>query len=146
MSLWHRAPREVYRVYGEDQYLDGEIASQKNAATVEPDSRAGASWAAFAADVPPDTTDGSSVRPNGSHAGRLIGVGLLVGVGLATLALVFLNVSHRHGAVPELVGQSPRVEAEQRVDRASGAGRARVIAYRVKGGKFRPRASLPRLR
>jgi hypothetical protein len=147
MSLWHRAPREVYRVYGEDQYLDEESASQEDAATVEPDSRAGVSWAAFAAEVPPDsprTTDGSSVRPGGSHAGRLIGVGLLVGVGLATLALVFLSVSHRHGAAPELVGQGPRVEAEQRVDRVAGASRARVIAHSVNRRPVQaPRFSAP---
>ena len=45
MSLWRRAPREVYRVYGEDQYLEGETASEgetaarEDSTAAEPDSR-----------------------------------------------------------------------------------------------------------
>jgi hypothetical protein len=153
MSLWRRAPREVYRVYGEDQYLEaetapeGETAPQEDAMTVEPDRRTGASWAAFAADVPPTspgTAGSSSARQSGSHAGRLIGVGLLVGVGLATLALVFLNLSRRHGAAPELVGQGARVEAEQGVERAAGGGRAPVIGHSVNSRPVQaPRFSAP---
>jgi hypothetical protein len=138
MSLWHRAPREVYRVYGEDQYLEGETAPEGETAlregttTVEPDGRGMASWTAFAADVPPASPDiagSSSACPSGSHTGRLIGVGLLVGVGLATLVLVFLNLTHGHGAAPGLVGQGARVEGGQRVARAAGAGRASATAH-----------------
>ncbi len=140
MSLWRRAPREVYRVYGEDQYLEGETApegetaAQEDSTAAEPDSRGVASWAAFAADVPPasaGTVGGPSVSPGGSHAGRMVGVGLLVGVGLATLALVFLNISYRHGAASDLVGRGARVEAEQRVGHAAGAGRAQASAHSV---------------
>lgn len=138
MSLWRRAPREVYRVYGEDQYLEGETApddktaGQEDTTTVEPDRRGVASWTAFAADVPPASAAGAgfrSVPRSGSHAGRLIGVGLLVGVGLATLALVFLNVWHQRGAAPGPLGQGARVEARQRVAYASGAGSASAIAH-----------------
>jgi hypothetical protein len=136
MSLWRRAPREVYRVYGEDQYLEGETAPEgeavlrEDATTVEPDNRGVASWATFAADVSPASpgiAGSSSARPSGLHAGRLIGVGLLVGVGLATLVLVFLNLSHRRGTAPELVGQGARVETGQRVAHAAGAGSALAI-------------------
>ncbi len=150
MSLWHRTPREVYRVYGEDQYLEGETASEGETAlredttAVEPDSGAGTSWGAFAADAPPASPDiaGSpSARPSGLRAGRLIGVGLLVGVALATLGLVFLNMSHRHGAAPELVGQGARVETGQRVARASGAGSASAIAHRGSRPASTPRSS-----
>jgi hypothetical protein len=134
MSLWHRAPREVYRVYGEDQYLEGERApegettAREDTTTVEPESGAGASWESFAAEVPPtpNTAGSPSARPSGSHAGRLIGVGLLVGVGLATLALVLLNVSNRHGDASERGTQGTRVETRQRV---AGAGRASAIAH-----------------
>jgi hypothetical protein len=91
MSLWHRAPREVYRVYGEDQYLEGETAPAGQMAPAE-----------------------ETASPAGLHAGRLIGVGLLVGVGLATLALVFLNLSHPRRA-PDLVGQGARVQTGKRV-------------------------------
>ncbi|MGA9314979.1 MAG: hypothetical protein WBV77_10155 [Solirubrobacteraceae bacterium] len=147
MSLWRRAPREVYRVYGEDQYLEGETAEREDSATVEPDSRGVASWAAFAADVPPASAGpvgGPSVPPGGSHAGRLVGVGLLMGVGLATLALVFLNISHRHGAASDLVGRGARVEAEQRVGHAADAGRSSVIAHSVNSRPVQaPRFSAP---
>ena len=131
MSLWRRAPREVYRVYGEDQYLEGEMAAgdetaaREDSMAAEPDSRGVASWAA---PVSPGTAGSSSARPSGSHAGRLVGLGLLVGVGLATLALVFLNMSHRHGAAPGPVGQGARIETGQRVAPAARAGRASATA------------------
>ncbi len=146
MSLWRRAPREVYRVYGEDQYLEEETApegqtapevetaAQKDSTAAEPDSRGMASWAAFAADVPPASAGiagSSSARPSGSHAGRLVGVGLLGGVGLATLALVFLNMAHWRGAAPEPVGRGIRAEVEQGVEHATGPGRAQAIAHSV---------------
>ncbi len=143
MSLWHRAPREVYRVYGEDRYLEGDTApegvtvAQEDATAADPDSRGVASWAAFAADVAPasaDTAGSSSARPSGSHAGRMVGVGLLVGVGLATLALVFLNIAHRRGAAPEPVGQGIGAGVEQGVQRATGPGRAQAIRHSLNSG------------
>lgn len=99
MSLWHRAQREVYRVYGEDQYLEGETAPAGEMAPA-----------------------GQMDRPDGLHAGRLIGVGLLVGIGLATLGLVFLNLGHPRRA-PDLVGQGARVQTGQRVARAPDPAR-----------------------
>jgi hypothetical protein len=156
MSLWRRAPREVYRVYGEDQYLEGDTAPEGEAAppedttAVEPDSRGVASRTAFAADVPPappGAAGSPSARPGGSHAGRLVGVGLLMGVGLATLVLVFSNLSDRHGAPPDPVGQDARVKDEQRVERAAGAGRAQAIARSVSSRPVQaPRFSAPPVR
>jgi hypothetical protein len=135
MSLWQRAPREVYRVYGEDQYLEGETAAEgegaprEDAATVEADSRAGASWAA--AEVPPRTArtgGGSSARSSVPHAGRLVGVGMLVGVSLATLVLVFLNASRPRGAATEPLARVAGVEGRQRMTRKSGAASVSPIA------------------
>ncbi|MFZ1925432.1 MAG: hypothetical protein WAU42_04730, partial [Solirubrobacteraceae bacterium] len=156
MSLWHRAPREVYRVYGEDQYLEGETAPEGETAlpedttAVEPDSRRVASWTAFAADVPPalpGTAGSPSALPGGSRAGRLAGVGLLVGVGLATLVLGFSNLSDRHGAPPDPVGQGVRVKDDQRVGRVARAGRMQAIARSVSSRQVRaPRFSAPPVR
>lgn len=162
MSLWRRTPREVYRVYGEDQYREAEMSpeeetvAREGATTAEPNSRAGASRVAFAAETPlvsPDTAGSSSAGPSGFHAGRLVGGGLLVGVGLATLALVFLNMSHRHGAMPKPVGQAKpvgqgiRVEDEHAVERATGAGRAQPIAHSVHSKQAQaPRFSAPPVR
>jgi hypothetical protein len=132
MSLWHRAPREVYRVYGEDQYLEGEIASREDATTVDLGTSVDASWAALDSDappLPPRAEGSSSAVPSGPHAGRMVGIGLLIGVGLATVVLVFLNASHRHKVAPESIGQGAGVEAEQRVDRAAGVGQASAIAH-----------------
>ncbi len=155
MSLWSRAPREVYRVYGEDQYREGETApgetvAQEAITPLEPDSRIETSWATLATDVPPaspDSAGSSSAPPSGLHTGRLIGVGLLLSVGLATLTLVFLNMSHRHGVVPVPVGQGARVEAEQGGGHAAGTGRARVIEHRVNSRPVKaPSFSAPSLR
>ncbi|HXC24229.1 MAG TPA: hypothetical protein VNU28_06565 [Solirubrobacteraceae bacterium] len=140
MSLWHRAPREVYRVYGEDRYLDAETAQLEEAATVERDEGGEGSWSAPAH---PGDRGVSSVRSRESHAGRLVGLGLLVGVILATLALVLLNASRRHRAVIEPAARGVGV-AEQRgypVDSASGVDRVPAI---VDGGGKRPKRA-PRL-
>lgn len=151
MSLWRRAPREVYRVYGEDQYLEGETAPEEETAaedttTVESDNSRVASWATFTADGPPASagTGGLTVPKGGSHAGRLLGVGLLVGIGLATLALVFLNMSHRHGAAPGLLRPGTRVTAEQGVGHGIVVGPTRVIAHSASSRPGRaPRFSDP---
>jgi hypothetical protein len=132
MSFWRRAPREVYRVYGEDQYLEGEIATSEDATTVESEGSTEASWSACTGNAPspsPRTHSVSPTSPSGPHAGRLVGFGLLAGVGLATFALVFLNASHPRGSVPESPSRGARVEVGQRVDGASGAGRVQAIAH-----------------
>jgi hypothetical protein len=118
MTLWHRAPRQVYRVYEEDEYL-GENASS----ATEDD------WA-------PHVTEGSCASPMSEepyrapthdHAaesyafverplrrpapGRLIGLGLLIGVIVSATALVALNEAHRSPAAPSAtVAQAPRVD------------------------------------
>lgn len=148
MSLWQRAPREVYRVYGEDQYLEGEerategeTVPREDAATVEPDSRAGTSGATFAAEVSPAAarTDGSSsTRSGGQHASRLIGVGVLAGVSLATLALVFLNASHPRGVATEPFAQGARMAGRQRIARASGAANAQAITHSESSSPAQP--------
>ncbi|HEY5287056.1 MAG TPA: hypothetical protein VIJ50_08125 [Solirubrobacteraceae bacterium] len=128
MSIWRRAPREVYRVYGEDQYLEGQAAPEGEAtpheqeSTVEPDNRGVGPWTTAAWEAPyvSNGDPGSSfARQGGTHAGRVIGVGLLVGVGLATLALVFLNLSHRHRGHPALVGRGAGVETDRQVARSA---------------------------
>lgn len=135
MSLWGRAPREVYRVYGDDQYLEsaseGDGAPRERATEVEPDASATGSWTAFADGVPAPSAgnDGSSpLRSSRPRAGRLVGFGLLVGVSLATLAVLFLNLSHRQEAAPESLAHGPRVQAGQRADRVAGAGLGSAIA------------------
>jgi hypothetical protein len=83
MTFWRRAPREVYRVYGEDEYLaEGEHASAE--AHLADDGRPGQAWS---------QATGAQVRA--PHSGRLLGLGLLVGVTVGALGLVLLNASHR---------------------------------------------------
>jgi hypothetical protein len=99
MTLWQRAPREVYRVYGEDEYLaEGEV----HAAT---ESRS----------VP------VSEEAHGPRSGRLLGLGLLVGVTVGALGLVVLNVSHR-GTAGSRLGVSHRA-AEGAVRHTSAPAR-----------------------
>jgi hypothetical protein len=73
MSLWHRAPREVYRVYGEDEYLVGDPVPG-------------------AEDAPAEKV---TLDESFSHSRRLLGLGLLAVVTVGALALVVLNASHR---------------------------------------------------
>jgi hypothetical protein len=82
MTLWHRAPRAVYRVYGEEEYL-----AEQHDGVEEP---------------PPGGADRQTGRPvivssapRGSHAARLLGLGLLAGVTLGAVGLVVSNLSHR---------------------------------------------------
>jgi hypothetical protein len=137
MSLWQRAPREVYRVYGDDQYLEGESfaegdgAQREQTTEVAPEESTTGSWTAFAggAPAPPAGNDGSSpLRSSRSHAGRMLGFGLLVGVSLATLAVLLLNLSHRQEVAPESPAHGPRVQAGQREDRVAGGGLGSTIA------------------
>jgi hypothetical protein len=75
MTLWRRAPREVYRVYGEDEYL-----SEDSIHTSEEE-------------LSPPLVD---AQAHASRAGRLIALGLLVGVTVGAIALVASNVSRQH--------------------------------------------------
>jgi hypothetical protein len=89
MSLWRRAPREVYRVYGEDEYLaEGAESPQE-------------------ADLPHLAEPPPSRK---SSSGRLVGLGLLAGVTVGTIGIVAINASRRvHVASRPGVAQSVRV-------------------------------------
>jgi hypothetical protein len=76
MTLWRRAPREVYRVYGEDEYLSEDSVHARE----EPS---------------PTLAD---ERTRDSRSGRLVGLGLLAGVIVGAVGLVVLNASHQHAA------------------------------------------------
>ncbi|MFZ1154971.1 MAG: hypothetical protein WAN93_08715 [Solirubrobacteraceae bacterium] len=91
MTLWHRAPREVYRVYGEDEYLaEGEIHAEGYA------HAEGEVHAYSTAHVEEETRRSSlRGRAQGRRSQRLVGLGLLVGVAVGALGLVALNASHR---------------------------------------------------
>jgi hypothetical protein len=83
--LWRRAPRAVYRVYGEDEYLDaGEAA-------VGEDTNRGFGGEHAAE----DQHTAAHQKPFGLRLGRLVGIGLLVGVTVCAFGLVVGNVLHR---------------------------------------------------
>lgn len=89
MTLRHRAPREVYRVYGQDEYLaedGGSTVEELHAASVD----------GCGDDGHPSVT---SSQTHASRPARLVGLGLLVGVVVGVAALVVLNASHRSSAV-----------------------------------------------
>jgi hypothetical protein len=119
MTLWHRAPREVYRVYGQDEYL------------AEDDLQVGEAFSA-----PP-----AGEEARGSRSGRLVGLGVLVGVTVGALGLVVLNVWHQRSAAPRsVVAQSARARAAghssaaSRVSTASRASTASHVSVRVPTG------------
>ncbi|HXC45614.1 MAG TPA: hypothetical protein VNU24_03345 [Solirubrobacteraceae bacterium] len=183
MSLWERAPREVYRVYGEEQYLEGhegapegegategpaagerhgvegghgaggghgaeevhgaeegrsaaegDGALWESARTLAPDAR---SWTTFADDVIAESTgnDGSQqIRSSGRYAGRLVGFGLLVGVSLATLAVLLLNISQRRQATPGPPAHRPLVQPGRQAERIAGANHDSAIVHSANTG------------
>jgi hypothetical protein len=85
MMPWQRAPREVYRVYGEDEYL----AAEDRPASEQP-------YASAADSIGEDSPSALvSPIPGGLHPGRLMGLGLLVGVTIGAVGLIVVNMSHR---------------------------------------------------
>lgn len=71
MSLWSRAPRQVYEVYGEDDCLAEQGAPQNECSVPE-----------------------ISASANGSRSGRVLGLTLLVVVTLGAVAAVSFSLSH----------------------------------------------------
>lgn len=145
MTLWRRAPREVYRVYGEDEYLD-EDASSSGAEESSTPLVAEESWT-------PPVAEESWTHPSGershqaavhghvgdryamvespedrSRAGRLVGLGLLVGVIVSAAALVALNAAHRPPAAsPATVAQVANADGASRASIGADVGHGSVI-------------------
>jgi hypothetical protein len=71
MSLWSKAPRQVYMVHGEDDYVseDGVTPTERMAPALDPSTE-------------------------GSRSGRVLGLALLVVVALGAVGLVLHSLSH----------------------------------------------------
>lgn len=130
MTLWRRAPREVYRVYGEDEYLgEGETHVGEQPWLTAHEQSLPASLHEHLdspSDSPPEIADredvvrGNARRVDGidriaaisptraSRSVTLVAFGLLGGVTVSVLALVVLNASHRSPAQRSEVAQSTR--------------------------------------
>lgn len=105
MTFWQRAPRQVYRVYGEDEYLDANDVQPGGDAQLEGDA------------LTDGATRGLSLNREGqgSRSGRFIGLGLLLFVIAGALGLVISNVLHRQSATaPYGVTQNAEMGAEHR--------------------------------
>lgn len=141
MTLWHRAPREVYRVYGEDEYLAendvhaneessrADEGSQLSSATNDPSRVLDGAASEDVRTVPAYRDEGHptvvSSRSPGSRSGRLVGLGLLIGVTVGAFALVVLNASHRPPIAPGSgVAQSARAGAASHTSAANHASDA----------------------
>jgi len=110
MSFFHRAPRQVYRVYGEEEYLAEEhVASDAGYLheTEDPgSSKNGPEIHGPEIDRPEidrpeiDRHDkdgpgmGVAAPPSESRTPRLVGVGLLLGVTVGAAGLVLSHLSH----------------------------------------------------
>lgn len=122
MTFWRRGPREVYRVYGEEEYLavedsrvDGEAllpsVDEQSLPAIADDSSHPPGHPLRAPGHPAHDDAGPGVvhrdegrhtvvrsPSNGSRAGRLVGLGLLVGVTASVLGLVVVNALHRQSS------------------------------------------------
>src|ERR1022692_4452109 len=165
MSLWHRAPREVYRVYGEEEYLSGEdgpavpeesVASSwpdtssprtadvefpDHSVYAEPVGPVGPSADAAGYQSPPGLAAARHATSSTTHvsrSGRIVGLGLLVGVVVITLGLIVFTVVHGsavkpHAAIRAGTGAvinsgTSTLEGVASADRASGPNRASSAA------------------
>lgn len=99
MTFWRRAPREVYRVYGEDEYLAGENDAIEDSDPTSETNRH------------QDRRAIVSPRSHGSHTARLVGIGLLIGVTVGALGIVILNISSR-ASRPSSIAASRGVRTE----------------------------------
>src|ERR1700722_3634327 len=135
MSFWHRAPREVYRVYGEDEYLAGDGSSAGGSVPadedlpVEDEALGDAATAESYSSLSSrrDATFSSSLDSSRTRTRRLLGLGVLAVVTGGTLGLVVLNASHRPGAT---AGTSARGGQLDGVSSGSRVARAPVVEVR----------------
>jgi hypothetical protein len=107
MKLWHRAPRAVYRVYDEDDYLAGPDmhgGKQDGVGHESPDPAGGFGHLHGGRSNHSDEVPGKHVReprdvftarPHRSRAGRVLALGLLCIAAATAAALVGLEISHR---------------------------------------------------
>jgi hypothetical protein len=120
MSLFHRAPREVYRVYGEDEYVAEPVVEG------EEDER----FERPAYVEPP---------PHSLGTGRLLGIVVLVLVALSAVGVVALNASRRTPAATSAKSPAAPVSRPAQVDSAVGP-RPRQERVAVSGGTPRAHA------
>ena len=110
MSLWRRAPRQVYCVYGQDEYLS-EAASAGDTELQQHEAERD-----FADRAPEVGVAAPGARSRGP---RLIGVGLLLGAAIGAGGLV---VSHLHSqSSPPRAGASASSAAHPIPPASSGA-------------------------
>jgi hypothetical protein len=113
MSLWRRAPRQVYRVYGEDEYLAEEhLAADADFLRAE-DSRS----------YEKRSEIGAAAPPTASRTPRLVGIGLLLGATVGAAGLVLSHLSHE-ASTPQVSSSGPSV-----LHRASGANSGSVSQH-----------------
>lgn len=167
MSLWRRAPRQVYRVYGEDEYLAEEHVADESE-DLRCVERSGLGENQAEVEVSPAVggrkrgPEVGSLSFTGSRTPRLVGVGLLLGVTVGAAGLVLSHLTHEaspsrgpsgaHSAqrrAPTNSGVTPRhasertsedLEAERRSNRMSTVYQARS-AITQSGVVARERAS-----
>lgn len=116
MSLWRSAPRQVYRVYGEDEYLAEEpLAADAELLREAEDSRSYEKGSEL----------GAATSSVGSRTPRLVGIGLLLGATVGAAGLVLSHLSHE--ASPPRVGAS----GPSALHRKSGASFGSVPQHRL---------------
>ena len=159
MSLWRRAPREVYRVYGEDEYLaageeagweepgsaplkTGPPATDPSDTLYEHDTRASArkdvtETPAFRSDALYEH-DTRASQAYGPRSRRLVGLALLVAVTAAVFGLVAASALRRpRAAPPARVAQEARGGVKAPAPAVAQSPRGGSPASRVSAGTFR---------
>jgi hypothetical protein len=138
MSFWRRAPRQVYRVYEEDDFLADEHS------TAEPKYLREAEESGTHENSP---EFGSAASPLGSRMTRFVGVGLLLGVTVGAVGLILSHLTHemsrpRDSSAGASTARSVPASSRQLPHRASGKSSAEPESESQLRGESTIRASV----
>jgi hypothetical protein len=122
VTLWHRVPRAVYSVYGEEEYLSEDGVHAR-----------GEEPSAHELGEEPSTPHLVEAPSRRSSPARLVGLGLLMGVIVSAAALVVLNVAHRPAAASSTVSHagSAHTATHASIDGSVGHGSAVGVSNRA---------------
>jgi hypothetical protein len=124
VTLWRRAPREVYRVYGEDEYF-----AETGAGSVDEDT--GSAEEGSVAHGHPSIRPPFEAPSPVFTPGRVLALALLTASALGALALVVLNGAPPHSPHPRPgLGRVPRAIAGDRPPAPTGRVSAIELAER----------------
>jgi hypothetical protein len=138
MSLWKRAPRAVYRVYDEDEYLAGEESPDVEESCIREASYGGE------ASSTREESDGGQAQafvppledPGGARFRRIGGIALLASATVVVAVLIATHSAHLSSAAP--AAHAERGSEPARALSARRGARRPPVSHAVESGALSP--------